>query len=163
MKYLSTKIHNNVTILKLLQKSQHCLLQKQIISRYRPNLIENLAISNVNIFGIFAKMSQKLCNRVLINRIHNQNWNINWLTNSKLWRKFTQFETWVSNQHQKHKSLHKSGLNIIRNTLNEGRFSIFPQKNPIFPSIVFRGKIAKSQTPKYVASSTMWFSQRHLW
>jgi len=28
MKYLSTKIHNNVTILKFLQKSQHCLLQK---------------------------------------------------------------------------------------------------------------------------------------
>jgi hypothetical protein len=28
---------------------------------------------------------------VLINRIHNQNWNINCLTNSKLWRKFSIF------------------------------------------------------------------------
>jgi len=87
---LSTKIHKNLKILKFLQKSQHCLLQKQIISRYRPNLIENLAISNVNIFGIFAKISQKLCNLVLINKIHNQNWNINCLTNSKLWRKLIQ-------------------------------------------------------------------------
>jgi hypothetical protein len=74
---LSTKIHKNLKILKFLQKSQHGLLQKQIISRYRPNLIEKLAISNVNIFGIFAKSSQKLCNLVLINKIHNQNWNIN--------------------------------------------------------------------------------------
>ena len=76
-RHLSTKIHKNLKILKFLQKSQHCLLQKQIISRYRPNLIEKLAISNVNIFGIFAKSSQKLCNLVLINKIHNQNWNIN--------------------------------------------------------------------------------------
>ena len=65
-RHLSTKIHKHVTILKFLQKSQDCLLEKQIISRYRPDLIENLTISNVNIFGIFGKISQKLCNLVLI-------------------------------------------------------------------------------------------------
>ena len=92
---MSTKIHKNLKILKFLQKSQHCLLQKQIISRYRPNLIEKLAISNVNIFGIFAKISQKLCNLVIINKIHNQNWNNNCLTNSKLRRKLIQFENWI--------------------------------------------------------------------
>ena len=128
-RYLSTKIHKNVTILKFLQKSQ-----KQIISRYSecPDLIKKWRILNVNIFVIFANISPKLCNQVLIDRIDNQNWNYNCLTNSNY------DENWR-------------------------RFSIFPQKNPILFYFFFRWKIAKSQTPKSVAFSTMWFSQHHLW